>query len=503
MRVRILVPAVALLFCTSGANAQTAPATLDERLRDVLSDAGFTGTIEASFETRLGRPIDPKLLDLGRRLWFDTVLSLHDDTTCASCHSPTHGWGDTQSIAIGVQSDGVVGPDRLGPRNRRRSPMTANAAFYPALMWDGRFFAPSGDPFDNSDGFVFPDPEGATAFPPGDPNMTHLLSAQAFLPVTELVEMAGFTGTAGTGTLGDEFAVFDDGLGQAVPLPDDSGFRNEPIRQAILERLNAYPRYRHLFGAIFADVEAGDLIDFTMVGAALAEFQFRQIAADAPIDQYARGDDSALTTEEKRGALLFFGKAQCVTCHAVAGDSNEMFSDFETHVIAVPQVSPAFGVDSGNVIFDGAREDQDYGLEETTGELADRYMFRTAPLRNLARSPAFFHNGAFTDLEHAIRHHLAVVPSATNYDPVAAGIDEDLHQLGPVFPMLDRLDPLLESRIRLTDVEITNLVTFVRDALLDPDAVPGKQCAFIPEPDEIPSGAPLEDFPDCPDRHGG
>ena len=46
-----------------------------------------------------------------------------------------------------------------------------------------------------------------------------------------------------------------------------------------------------------------------------------------------------MTAEEKRGALIFFGKAGCVTCQAVASNSNEMSSDFRSHVIGVPQVA--------------------------------------------------------------------------------------------------------------------------------------------------------------------
>ena len=57
-------------------------------------------------------------------------------------------------------------PNRSGPRNQRRTPTAANTAFYPKLMWNGRFSAPSGDPFDNSQGYLFPAPEGTTAFPP-------------------------------------------------------------------------------------------------------------------------------------------------------------------------------------------------------------------------------------------------------------------------------------------------------------------------------------------------
>jgi len=47
-----------------------------------------------------------------------------------------------------------------------------------------------------------------------------------------------------------------------------------------------------------------------------------------------------LTDDEKRGALLFFGEARCSQCHNVSGQSNEMFSDFQDHVIGVPQLSP-------------------------------------------------------------------------------------------------------------------------------------------------------------------
>src|SRR5207248_8112392 len=113
----------------------------------------------------------------------------------------------------------------------------------------------SGDPFDNAKGFLFPLPEGSTRFPAFDPVLTHLLIAQAHIPPTELVEVAGFTGTAGT--VGPAFDQFDDGLGSPVPAPDSSGFRNEPIRQVVLARLNATPAYRALFGALFPSVHSG------------------------------------------------------------------------------------------------------------------------------------------------------------------------------------------------------------------------------------------------------
>jgi cytochrome c peroxidase len=467
---------------------------LDARLARILREAQFTGRIESQLEARLGRAINPKLADLGRLLFFDNAHSLHKDNTCAGCHSPSNGFGDTQSIAIGIDSNGIVGARRTGPRNQRRSPMLVNSAFLSDLMWNGRFNAPTGDPFDNSLGFLFPAPEGSLRFPPNDPIVKHLLQAQAHIPPTELVEVAGFTGTAGT--ISARFDAFDDQHGVPVPLPDGSGFRNEPIRQSVLAILNGIPKYRKLFGQIFPSVKAGGPIDFNMFGLAIAEFEFTLTFADAPIDQFARGRRSAMSTPEKRGALLFFGKAGCVTCHAVSGSSNEMFSDFENRVVGVPQIAPFFGVGDANMIYDGPGEDEDFGLEQITGNPADRYRFRTAPLRNIALQPAFFHNGAFTRLDDAIEHHLDVFNSARGYDPKKAGVARDLRmRRGPIEPVLDRLDPLLETPTRLTKQEFNDLVKFVGDGLLDKRARKENLCELVPN--AVPSGEPVLKFQGC------
>ena len=195
---------------------------------------------------------------------FDTLHSLHHDNTCGGCHSPTNGFGDSQGMAIGVQNNGFVGPNRAGPRNQRRSPLVINTAFLSALMWNGRFSAPSGDPFDNSLGFHFPPPEDDARFPPGSPVFRHLLQAQAHIPPTEMVEVAGFTGVCRSNDLGRKslFCQFDDGLGEIVPSPDATGFRNKPIRRKGLELLNHEPEYRRLFGELFPEVAGGKPIDF-------------------------------------------------------------------------------------------------------------------------------------------------------------------------------------------------------------------------------------------------
>ena len=427
-----------------------AHSSADAALESYLRDHGFTGRIASSLETRLGRRVDRRLANIGRFLWFDPISGLNDDNSCAGCHAPQNGFGDAQPIAIGIDNNGVVGPGRVGPRNQRRSPMAINAAFYPRLMWNSRFHAPSGDPFDNSQGFVFPLPEGTSLS-----YLPHLLTAQAFIPPTERVEAAGFH------------------------FPGSS----DDIRAEVLRRLNESPVYRELFGRVFAHVREGDPITFDEVGRAIAEFEFTLVFADAPIDKYARGHRNAMTPRQKRGAVLFFGRAGCVQCHAVSGNSNEMFSDFRQHVAGIPQVAPSHA----NVVFDGPGANEDFGLEQVTGDPADRYAFRTSPLRNVALQPAFMHNGAFTSLEEAIRYHLDPVRGAATY--TTAQLPPDLQgSTGPIAPVLDRLDPLLREPVTLTDDEFVAIVDFVRNGLLDPAARPERLRHLIPE--KLPSGRP-------------
>ena len=444
-----------LLLGFSAASAQagpnTAPSTrLDRELTAALRAAGFTGQMEAALPSRLGRPLDPQLADLGRLLWFDTITGLNDDNSCAGCHSPTHGFGDSQSIAIGIDNNGIVGPHRTGPRNMRRTPMAINTAFYPTLMWNSRFAALSGSPFDNSAGFQFPEPEGLSLS-----SQPHLLGAQAFIPPTERTEAAGF----------------------------DFEGDNDAMRAEVLRRLNATPAYRSLFAENFPAVSTGAPITFEMFAAATAEFEFTLTFANAPIDRFARGEYSAMHEDEKRGALLFFGEAGCVQCHSVAGASNEMFSDFQDHVAGIPQLVPQ--VTNNN--FDGPGANEDFGREEVSGDEQDRYKFRTSPLRNVAVQAAFMHDGAFTSLDAALRYHLAAAELSRRYRPAAHRLDPDLTgPIGPIEPMMARLDPALATPLPLTNQQYQQLLAFVRCGLLDPRARPENLRSLVPA--SLPSG---------------
>src|SRR5262245_65686218 len=105
-----------------------------------------------------------------------------------------------------------------------------------------------------------------------------------------------------------------------------------------------------------------------------------------------------------------------------------------------------------NVPFDGPDANEDFGLEQIKGNPADRYAFRTSPLRNVVLQPTFFHNGTYTRLEDALRFHLDAISSARKYNRAQAGVDNDL-RVGPIEPVLKRIDPLLATPIRLNDDE--------------------------------------------------
>src|SRR4051794_182953 len=73
-------------------------------------------------------PYTPEKAALGKKLYFDTRLSVTSAQSCASCHSPGYGWGDGLAVGVGH------GMAKLG----RRSPTIVNSAWGAIFMWDGR-----------------------------------------------------------------------------------------------------------------------------------------------------------------------------------------------------------------------------------------------------------------------------------------------------------------------------------------------------------------------------
>jgi cytochrome c peroxidase len=73
-------------------------------------------------------PLTREKIVLGRKLFFDPVLSRDRTISCATCHDPKLGFTDDKPVAVGV--DGQKGP--------RRSPRLINRGYGKLFFWDGR-----------------------------------------------------------------------------------------------------------------------------------------------------------------------------------------------------------------------------------------------------------------------------------------------------------------------------------------------------------------------------
>lgn len=71
--------------------------------------------------------INPKV-NLGKKLFFDPILSKNGKLSCASCHKPEHGFADDKPVSLGIN-------DQNGDRN---TPTIYNTKYLKLLFWDGR-----------------------------------------------------------------------------------------------------------------------------------------------------------------------------------------------------------------------------------------------------------------------------------------------------------------------------------------------------------------------------
>jgi len=133
-----------------------------------------------------------------------------------------------------------------------------------------------------------------------------------------------------------------------------------------------------------------DTFELADVGNLLAEFFEKKFPCEtSKFDKYLNGDMKALTLPQKKGALIFFGKGRCASCH-----SGKFFSDFNFHSIGAPQ--GYFGVHSRH---------RDIGRAGVSTMSKDLYKFRTPPLTLVKETAPYGHNGAFKTLRSVIVHH--------------------------------------------------------------------------------------------------
>jgi cytochrome c peroxidase len=93
------------------------------------------------FRLRLEPIIDglsPEMIDLGRLLFFDPILSKDRTLSCAHCHDPRRHWTDGKAQALGASGRGVGIARQGGQRLRRSTPPLWNLNFRTKFFFDGR-----------------------------------------------------------------------------------------------------------------------------------------------------------------------------------------------------------------------------------------------------------------------------------------------------------------------------------------------------------------------------
>jgi cytochrome c peroxidase len=150
--------------------------------------------------------------------------------------------------------------------------------------------------------------------------------------------------------------------------------------------LAAMPGYKKLFEAAYGT----SAVKSEHVIGALAEYMRTMVCNDTAYDRFAAGDKSALTEQQQRGLDLFLGKGTCLVCHAP------------------PHFSTAMGVEGGVYFNTGigtqAAEDKiDVGRMAVTKLESDWGAFKPPTLRNVTKSPPYFHDGSVAKLDEAVR----------------------------------------------------------------------------------------------------
>ena len=406
--------------------------------------------------------VDPAKAKLGQLLFYDKILSGNRNIACGTCHHHDFAGGDGLSLGIGEGGEGLgpertpgSGPDRIIKRIPRNAPALWNLGHRSVrlLFHDGRLSV--SDLYGN--GFDSPAEEW---LPTG---LDSLLAAQALLPLTSLAEMAG------RAEENEVAGAVNDRIDAAWPI--------------VAKRVRTIPEYGEMFVAAFEHVDAPQKVSIVEIGNAIGAFIASEWQShDSPFDRFLTGDTAALGAAQRRGMDLFFGKADCASCH-----SGPLLSDQKFHALGLPQFGPG-----RTRRFDPMPRDP--GRMGESDRLADAYRFRTPQLRNVALTGPWGHNGAYPTLEGIVRHHLDPETARKAWRPENAKLPEIPWLAAGDFAIAeDRLESVRHAAaldiepISLGDAEVADIVAFLH-------ALTGETAETRPlgRPDAVPSGLPVD-----------
>lgn len=430
-----MAPATASTMVLSSSDLST----LAAEVRQLTTGRGITA---------LERPplVRLPLVKLGQALVFDKILSGNKDISCMTCHLPALGTGDGRSLSIGQGATGL-GTARVHPTGQfipRNAPPAFNLFANNPLFWDGR---------------VAVDAQGRLQSPAAERITAAMRAAFEFGPLSALPLFPVLSREEMRAAGGNDLADIKDKSPQQV-------------WRALMVRLGGIPEYRRMFEVAYPGTSFDDMT-FAHASNAMAGFLIDRFAFNnSPWDRFLAGDDNAMTDLELRGAKDFMS-ARCSICH-----NGPAFTDNKFHNVAVAQIGPGKG--------DGADGRDDFGRMRVTGLAADRYAFRTPPLRNVALTGPWGHDGAFTDLRAFVDHYSE---SDLKLRAFTASHLEPLLQ-NTLLPTAEQIlatrDPLLQGVA--FPAEVIDEVTAFMGALTDPAALTLSDAV----PTTVPSGLPVD-----------
>jgi cytochrome c peroxidase len=184
---------------------------------------------------------------------------------------------------------------------------------------------------------------------------------------------------------------------------------------AALARVNGSPRYAAAFQQWF-----GGPATRKTLGKALAAFEKTLETSNSPYDRYAKGDETAISDEARRGRLIFIGKANCANCHSGEDFTSDRFKNIG--------------------LFNG-KDLNDSGRAAISGHPEDAGAFKVPSLRNVAVTAPYMHNGMFATLREVIEY----------YNDPDRTVKGGLHR-----------DAVLNKPLGLTETELSELEAFLR-----------------------------------------
>lgn len=396
---------------------------------------------------------------LGQLLFYDPILSGNQNISCATCHHPKFATGDGVSLGLGEGGIGLGPERRADPKNppEQRIPRNAPPLFnvgakdQTVLFHDGRIEADASRPSG------LRTPMGTEM----EQGFASLLSAQTMFPVLSADEMAGHY------TENDVSKAVRQGV---ITGPGGAW-------DIIAQRVRDIPEYQALFAAAYPDRSN---IHFTDISDAIAAFMTVEWRADNSAFDAFLSKGTPLTGPASDGRTLFFGAANCSTCHF-----GSLLTDNQFHAMGQPQLGPGKAAKF-------ERHQKDVGRMRVTGQMEDAYAFRTPPLRNVVHTGPWGHAGAFSDLKAFLAHHANPKPAIEDYRPQATLPEFQATQADWAVMDSEADRDEIRAAIRVTGralslAEIDSLFAFL-ESLTDTASLNGR----LGVPARVPSGLPVD-----------